>query len=222
MGIDSFQGARTKSPARRYAFAALVVALAAGAFAAGFHIGGRGAESRPIFHDMRVNHVPDLISLVDPGDPAVRALAERLAVPEAAYVYVRDRVRYEPRASAVPPGQIIRDGASSCLGKATLLCSLYRAMGIPADDARIVTGSVVLSDGFADHAWVDLEYKGACLQQDPSGFLGTFDFAQFPDLSFTRSFVHEEDYCFNDEGFAVVSRLNRFRKGFPGGMGAAR
>ncbi len=222
MKIDLFPGARTKSPARRYAFAGLAAAVAAGAFAAGFHIGGRGVESRPVFHDMQVNHVPDLISLVDPADPAVRALAERLAVPEAAYAYVRDRIRYEPRASVALPGQTIRDGASSCLGKATLLCSLYRAMGMPADDARIVTGRVVLRGGVTDHAWVDLEYRGICLQQDPSGLLGLFDFSQFQGQEFTCAFVHEEDYCFNDEGFAVVSQLNRFGKGFPGGMGAAR
>ncbi len=222
MVIDTAPAARMKPSVRRALLAGLAVVLAAGAFAAGIHVGGRGAKGRPSFHDMRVNHVSDLTALVDPGDPAVRSLAERLGAPEAAYAYVRDRVLYEPGVPAVLPGRTIRDGASSCLGKATLLCSLYRAMGIPADNVRVVTGSVVHPDGVADHAWIDLEYKGACLQQDPSGFMGIFDFAQFAEHAFTRSFVHEEDYCFNDEGFAVVSQLNRFRNGFPGEMGAAR
>jgi hypothetical protein len=38
-----------------------------------------------------------------------------------------------------------------------LLCSLYRAMGIPASRVRVVTGEV---DGYAgeviDHAWIDM------------------------------------------------------------------
>lgn len=222
MAIDVLSGARAKAVGRRLVVAGLLAGLGAGLFAAGYLAGGREATSRPSFHDMRVNHVSDLVSLVDPDDPAVRALAERLGVPEAAYAYVRDRVRYDPRASAALPGQLIRDGAGSCLGKAALLCSLYRAMGIPAESARVVTGRVAHPEGLADHAWIDLEYKGACLQQDPSGFLGRFDFAQFPGSSFTLSFVQDEDYCFNDEGFAVVSQLNLFRAGVPARMGAAR
>lgn len=211
-----------KPPVRRYVLAGLAAGLAAALFAAGVHVGNRGANDRPSFHDMRVNHVADLTALVDPRDPAVRALAERLGAPEAAYDYVRDRIRYESGASATPPGVSIRDGSASCLGKATLLCSLYRSMGIPPADVRIVTGEVVLADGLADHAWIDLEYKGVCLQQDPSGFLGKFEFGQFRDAAFSRTFVFEEDYCFNERGFAVVSQLNRFRNGIPGESGGSR
>ena len=29
--------------------------------------------------------------------------------------------------------------------------------------------------------------------------------------AFTRYFVQEENYCFNDEGFVVISQLNRYR-----------
>ena len=221
MDVDPSDAARAKSPARKVVLAVLPVAVAAGAFAAVLLVGGRGDRSRPSFHDMRVNHIADMVSLVDPGDPAVRALAVRLGTPEAAYAYVRDRVRYAPMTRALRPADILRDGAASCLGKATLLCSLYRAMGIPADNVRVITGNVALPEGLADHAWLDLEYGGACLQQDPSGFLGTFGFSQFPDLAFTDTYVDEEDYCFNDAGFAVVSQLNRFRRG-PGRMGAAR
>ena len=88
-----------------------------------------------------------------------------------------------------------------------------RAMGIPAADVRVMTGLVAIPEGLADHAWLDLEYRGTCLQQDPSGFLGIFGFSAFPGMSFTRAFVREERYCFNDRGFAVVSQLNRFRDG---------
>lgn len=222
MNIDVGPGAPTKPTARRYVFAGVAVVVAAGFFAAGFCVRDLIVRDRLSFHDMRVNHVSDLTALVDPGDPAVRALAERLGAPEAAYIHVRDRIRYSPMAPADRPGRIIVDGEASCLGKAALLCSLYRSMGIPAKDVRIITGDIVRPDGLADHAWIDLEYKGQCLQQDPSGFLGVFDFAQFGKLEFTRAFVFEEDYCFNENGLAVVSRLNRFGGDFPGGMVGGR
>ncbi len=212
MPFDMVLPWRMKPPVRKALLAGFLIVLAAGGFAAGVLFGVRGETGRPSFHDMRVNHVSDLVSLVDPGDPAVRSLAEQLGTPEAAYAYVRDRVRYEPMTRAAFPGDILRNGAASCLGKATLLCSLYRAMEIPADNVRVVTGSVVHPGGLADHAWIDLEYGGSCLQQDPSGLLGQFNFAQFPAQGFTRAFVREEDVCFNDEGLAVVSQLNRFRK----------
>lgn len=206
---------------RRLLLAGLAVVLSAAAFASGLYVGGRGENDRPSFHDMRVNHVVDLVDLVNPVDPDVRSLAMRLGTPEAAYLFVRDRIRYESGASAAAPDEIIRDGFASCLGKATLLCSLYRAMGIRAEDVRVVTGSVILRDGLAEHAWIDLEYGGGCLQQDPSGFLGSFEFSRFRDDGFTRAFVFEEEYCFNEDGFAVVSQLNRFRKDLPGRMGGA-
>ncbi len=211
-----------KASVRRWVLAAVAVAVAALVFSAGVHLGTRGANDRPSFHDMRVNHVAELTALVDPDDPAVRALAEQLGAPEAAYAYVRDRIRYESRGAAAPPGEIIRDGSASCLGKATLLCSLYRSLGMPPADVRIVTGNVVVADRLADHAWIDLEYNGTCLQQDPSGFLGKFEFGRFRDAAFSRTFVVEEDYCFNEEGLAVVSQLNRFRNGLPGGAGETR
>ena len=72
---------------------------------------------------------------------------------------------------------------------------------------------IALPDRLIDHAWIDLEYNGECLQQDPSGLLGAFEFGQFRGTEFTRFFVQEENFCFNDKGFAVISQLNRFRNG---------
>jgi hypothetical protein len=198
-------------PVRRALLVCLAGVLAVAVFAAGYLFRDREERTHPSFHDMRVNHIPDLASLVLPGDPAVRALAERLLTPEAAYAHVRDRIRYEPMVPGTSPGEILRAGVGSCLGKATLLCSIYRAMGIPASDVRVIVGNIALPDRIIDHVWIDLEYKGVCYQQDPSGLLGVFEFGQFREI--TRSFVQEENFCFNDEGFAVVSQLNRFRKG---------
>ncbi|MFA6147697.1 MAG: transglutaminase-like domain-containing protein [bacterium] len=199
-------------PVRRALLVCLAGVLAAGIFATGYFFRNREARTRPEFHDMRVNRIPDLVSLVDPDDPAVRSLSERLRTPEAAYAHVRDRIRYVPMVPGSSPGEILRAEAASCLGKATLLCSLYRAMGIPSSNVRLIVGSVALPDRVIDHVWIDLEYNGMCLQQDPSGLLGAFEFGQFRGMQFTRFFVQEEDYCFNDEGFAVISQLNRFRR----------
>ncbi|MGE5190847.1 MAG: transglutaminase domain-containing protein, partial [Gemmatimonadota bacterium] len=174
---------------RRAYLAGLLILVGSCVFVAGVLYGSRRETHRPSFHDVRVNHVGDLISLVDPDDPAVRSLARRLGTPEAAYAYVRNQVRYAPMSAAAPPGDIVRDRAASCLGKAALLCSLYRAMAIPADNVRVITGGVVLPHGLADHAWVDLEYGGMCLQQDVSGFLGDFGFAQFAGQAFSQAFV---------------------------------
>jgi len=202
-----------KPSVRKALLVCLAGVLAVGIFAAGYRFRDHEARTRPAFHDMRVNRIPDLVSLVDPDDPAVRSLAERLGTPEAAYAHVRDRIRYEPMVPCASPGEILREGAGSCLGKATLLCSIYRAMGIPANNVRLIVGNVALPDRLIDHAWIDLEYKGTCLQQDPSGLLGVFEFRQFKGMEFTRYFVQEENFCFNDKGFAVISQLNRFRDG---------
>jgi len=204
-----------KLPAGRSLLVLLAGILAAGIFAAGYHFRGREARTRPVFHDMRINHIRDIVSLVDPDDSEVRSLAKRLGTPEAAYAYVLGSIRYEPMLPASSPGEIVRAGEGSCLGKAALLASIYRAMGIPASDVRLIVGNIALPDRLVDHVWIDLEYKGACLQQDPSGILGHFEFGQFRGMEFTRFFVQEENYCFNDKGFAVISQLNRFRRYSP-------
>ncbi len=72
-----------------------------------------------------------------------------------------------------------------------------------------------LGDSLVDHAWVDLEYGSSCLQLDPTDLLGTHDFLRFPGQEYVRSFVSRELFCFNDEGFAAVSQLNRLRGRHP-------
>ena len=137
-----------------------------------------------------------------------------------AYNAIRSQIVWHFVASQPPgsPGETLGAGSGGCLAKATLLCSLYRAMGMPATAVRVITGNVVIADYMTDHAWLDLEYKGACLQQDPSGLLGSFGFEQFPGMEFSQAFVREEDFCFNDKGFAVVSQLNLLKNGLPEGM----
>jgi transglutaminase-like putative cysteine protease len=194
-------------------------ALAAAAtLAAGFLVGDRrsDAESTPAsFHDTRVIHPEDFRSLVVPEAPAVGELARQLGSVEAAYDFVRDRIAFEPSAPAASPAQTLLDGRASCLGKATLLASLIRALGVPAESVRVVTGQVTLGGALQDHAWVDLEYGSLCLQLDATDLMGTHDFLRFSGDDYLRSFVSRELFCFNDEGFAVVSQLNRLKNRHP-------
>ncbi len=194
-------------------------AVAAGlALAAGFAIGERFSEARrPVaaFPDLLVNHAADYTGLVEPDAGPVQRLARELDTLEAAYLHVRDRVAFDPSLAAASPGQILADGRASCLGKATLLVSLYRALGIPAGDVRVVTGQVAFSGSVLDHAWVDLHYGSLDLQLDPTDLYGVHDFLAFPGDAYARAFVQREIFCFNDQAFAAVSQLNRIRGQHP-------
>ncbi len=198
----------------------MVTAALALGFAVGSIHGGRKANRLPQFHDMRVNHVAEFVRLVDPEDPEVKAAAARLGSLENAYLYVRDFVLFDPTRPVGSPGDILREGRSSCLGKAILLCSLYRALGMPARDVRVVSGEVATPNALVEHAWLELEYHGTCFQQDATSLLGTFDFDQFPGTSYSEAFIRKEHYCFNDHGFAVISQLNLMRSSRPPGATA--
>jgi hypothetical protein len=187
----------------------LIVAGVSIIFSTGFILGEKIATRSLDFADMRVNHALDYKRLIDHFSPEITALAETLQTPEEAYQFVRDEIRYEPWRLVERPSDTIREGAGSCLGKAVLLCSLYRAMGVEPESTFVVTGQVASEEGTVEHAWVNLVHEGKYYQQDPSSLLGHFDFDDFPEKKYTRSFIHEEKYCFNDRGFAVVSQLNR-------------
>ena len=165
------------------------------------------------FHDLRINPTGDYVGLIDPDHPDITRLARQLGTYENAYRFVSNEVRFAP---FVPPGPVdktLEHRTGSCLGKAALLASLYRAMGMPSDEVRLVVGLVSTPNGLADHVWVDLEHRGSCLQQDPSGLLGRFGFDEFPGNRYVDTYVVKENFCFNDRDFAVVSQLNRFRDG---------
>lgn len=190
---------------------ALVVPLSvtAGAFLP------RLLEKTPDFHDMRTNPVADYVGLIDPSHPDIEALGRSFDSYEEAYRYVHDEIRFAP---FVPPGPVhktLEYGIGSCLGKAALLASLYRSMGMPSSQVRMVMGVVMTPQGPSDHVWLDVEHEGRCLQQDPSGMLGRFAFDAFPGNRYVDSYVLKESFVFNDVGFAVVSQLNRFRHSMP-------
>jgi len=165
----------------------------------------------PSFHDMRINPTADYVGLIDPDHPEIVKQVRQFRSYADAYHFVSDQVRFAP---FVPPGPVdktLEYRTGSCLGKAALLASFYRAMGMKSDDIRLVMGLVMTPEGPADHVWIDLEHQGKCLQQDPSGMLGRFGFNDFSDNRYTEAYVVKESFCFNDSHFAIVSQLNRFR-----------
>lgn len=176
------------------------------------HLYGRSQRLATVpFHDLMVIPIADYTRLVDPTHPKIVAAAAGFESYEKAYRYVRDEIRYDPVKPPAPPEVVLLEGSASCLGKITLLCSFYRAMGMPPEQVRVVVGELVHDDSMVEHAWLDLELDGTCYQQDPSGLIGRFEFSSFPDGRFTNTFAHRERFCFNDKSFALVSQLNRLR-----------
>jgi hypothetical protein len=187
-----------------------VVLLMALTFVAGYTLGDMDPPP-PSFHDMIVNHADGLSSLVTPKDRRIRSLANELKTPRNAYIYLRDSVAFDPSLPSMPAGEIADQKRASCLGKAVLLSSLYLAMGMTSNEVRVVTGEVEAGQGILDHAWVELEHEGRCLQQDSTDLLGRFSFDQFQGMAYTNAFIKRELYAFNDKGFAVISRLNMMK-----------
>ena len=180
-------------------------------YSTGFVMGEKTASRGLNFENIRTNYTIDYSRLISPHSESVKTLAARLEGPEEAFFFVRDKIKFEPWRPVESAGLVLREQAASCLGKAVLLCSLYRAMGVPSSDVYVVTGQVAAGEDRVEHAWVNLIHEGTVYQQDPSTLLGTFGVDDFPGQKFSRSFVHRELFCFNDEGFAVVSQLNRMR-----------
>ncbi len=185
---------------------ALLAIIIPATFFAGYAIGDRDPDIS--FHDMIVNHPAEMSLLIDFEDQRVSSLATELKTIENAYNYVRDNIAFDPALPSAAAGEILAQKRGSCLGKAVLLCSLYRALGMKDSAVRIVTGEVDAMGGVIDHAWVELEHNGACLQQDATDLLGRFSFDQFKGMTYTAAFIRREGYVFNDKNFAVVSRLN--------------
>jgi hypothetical protein len=171
---------------------------------------------RPTFHDMITTHTVDYRALIAPDDQEVQSRAKRFTSLPEAYYFVRDSIAFDPSTPTSTPSETLASGRASCLGKATLLCSLYRAMGVPPARVHVVVGEVTTPRFLSEHAWLEIDAPdGACLQQDATTLLATFDFNAFPGNSYAEAFVRKEAFCFNDQGFAVVSQLNRMEGSHP-------
>jgi hypothetical protein len=193
---------------RKIAVILIAVVLA---FGCGFAAGSIKRHPTLTFHDMLVNDPLDLPRLITPDDKRIKTLVAQLKTPENAYRYVQERIINDAADPALPAGDIVTAGKASCLGKAILLCTLYRAMGIPASAVRVVAGEVDIPESIIDHAWLEMEYKGRCIQQDASNVLGRFTFEQFQESTYVQVFIRDEEFVFNDKQFALVSQLNRMK-----------
>lgn len=193
---------------RRLAAAA---ALILAAFICGYITGKGNWHADRSFHDMLVNNPHDICALITPNDSGVRTLATSLKSYENAYAYVQNRIADDPSLPAMPAGDVIKEGRAGCLGKAILLCSLYRALGKPASEVRIVIGEADLPTGGFDHAWIELEHNQQCLQQDTTNILGHFAFDQFRNTKYVETFIRDEEFVLNDKRYAIVSQLNRLK-----------
>jgi hypothetical protein len=190
---------------------ALVIVAIILAFGCGFATGTFNRQVPLSFHDVIVNDPQEMVHLINPDDRRIRELAAELKTPENAYTFVRDRIINDAALPALPAGDMLEAGKASCMGKAILLCSLYRAIGIPSSDVRVIAGEVDVPGSIIDHAWLEMEYKGKNIQQDASNVLGTFGFDQFQESTYVQVFIRDEEYVFNDRQFAIVSQLNRMK-----------
>lgn len=189
---------------RKYWTWALAVFMVMGLIAA-----TRWGEDEKPFHDHLYATPEDYQEIVDPEDGDVEKRARQFKSLQEAYVFVRDHIAYSQYAVAAHPADLLKTGEGSCLGKAALLCSIYRAMGVDEFSVRVITGIVNTPEGLAEHAWLELELDGKTYQQDPSGFLGVFGFAAFPGRSYFDQHVVKENLCFNDEDFGILASKNR-------------
>lgn len=193
---------------RWFVLAAVALVIA---FSCGYVVGMRHWSVGATFHDMIVNNPREISVLITPNDKRVQTLADSLENYENAYLYVRDRIENDASMPARSAGDVIEEGRASCLGKAILLCSLYRALGKPASEVRVVVGEADLPTGGFDHAWLELEHNGQCLQQDATNILGRFAFDQFRGVKYVETFIRDEEFVLNDRRFAIVSQLNRLK-----------
>lgn len=193
-----------------------VVYLCAALAIFAFHTVGGETPTPATFHDIRTLDPKDYVRLIEPYTPEVAKYAARLGTVEQAYKFVNEEVAFVAHLPPAPPDRTLARKQGSCLSKAALLVSLYRALGMPPEAVRIIRGVAMGDRGPLDHVWVDMEYKGQCLQQDPSGLFGSFGFNDFPGISYSDRYVMIENFCFNEKGFALISQLNRMGHTMPG------
>jgi len=124
-------------------------------------------------HPAIVDLVGDLTA-AGPADPVGRAVS--------LYYYVRDEIRYDPYVPFYLPehyrsSNVLRAKRGYCVSKATLLCSLARAAGIPARIGfatvknHLATRQLIEhlgSDLFVCHGYTDLYLGGEWVKATPA------------------------------------------------------
>jgi transglutaminase-like putative cysteine protease len=146
---------------------------------------------------------------IQPWDSQVQSIAAELSDAEDCYYWVAQNIRYVPDYSLgsdevwLYPSQTISLGRGDCEDFAILLCSLIRAVGIPASEVRVVAGTIPSDGDNVGHAWVELWYGGQWLPLEPStrGH-------QTPPFDYYLTHEHVEVqryYWFNDEEYEKLA-----------------
>lgn len=128
--------------------------------------------------------------IIDSDNPIIRDCAEKVSkdangTVETAiklYLFVRDAIRYDPYSPFYLPehyraSYVLKRGRSFCIPKASLLCALCRACGIPsriglADVRNHLATRQLLnfmgSDIFVYHGFVEIYLEGKWLKATPA------------------------------------------------------
>lgn len=167
----------------------------------------------------------------DPVEQAVRL-----------YLAVRDNIRYDPYAPFYLPehyraSYVLKRGRSFCIPKASLLCALARAAGIPARVGfatvrnHLATRQLIEylgSDIFVYHAFADLYLEGQWVKATPAfnrelcerhkvpplGFNGREDSLFHPFNSENRKFMEYIEYTGTYADIPVSEILNAWKRAY--------
>jgi len=77
--------------------------------------------------------------------------------------FVADNMKFDLGIALAPSSEILRDRRGTCVGYATLLAALARAVGIPS---RVVIGYVYAQGMFGGHAWTEVLADGRWIPID--------------------------------------------------------
>lgn len=145
---------------------------------------------------------------INPNAPELKVLLKKIQTLPEAFYFVRDFIGFFPMVNDISIQTTLKNKFSNCLGKAVLLASLYSSLGVDKDDVRIMIGQFRVQNEIIDHSWVEVKINGVWYQQDTTDLLGRFEYNQFPDRTYSKTFCSRENFCFNETAFAIVSQLN--------------
>ena len=140
----------------------------------------------------------DLKGLVNPSDSVVKRMVVKYSTPEKVYEFVRDKIEevYVPFMFWLNPADVIQLKAGDSQDRATLLCTMLRAMG---EDAKVLV--VELKNGVHRSLVVT---KGRVLALDPVREFEDFKGAEDKVLamySFDGSGFKKKVYEFNEKEY---------------------
>lgn len=152
--------------------------------------------------------------LIQPSAPSVHNIAKDFTTLQQAYEYVQvlpylpdEDIGYADYWQSAT--ETLQRGGGDCEDKAILLVSLWRAMGVPADNVWVVNGFIHTSQGYGGHSWVEILWfenrGGVSLTRyrqhiDPTSDIPWDKYAADPYPLFS---IYDINIYFNDSGVLV-------------------